>query len=138
MDKLDLSAIRAKPQMCLILFIIGGIACVILDLLGVSSISDETLLRSSVEFPLPAQVMLPVTYIALGAVIGLFSGRLTDAAIYGACLGQCQFILPIVIYYLFLHSGTAFEIWWRALCGPVLALSFAGISFSIKNLLKGK
>ncbi len=138
MDRFDLSEIRTKPQMCLIFFIIGGIVCVILDLLGVSSISDKTLLRSSVEFPLPVQIIIPVIYIAFGIMIGLFSICAADAAIYGACVGQCQFLLPIVIHYLFLHNGSDFDIWWRALCGPILALSFAGAVFNIKKLLKGR
>lgn len=138
MGKPDISFIRSKPQICLLLFITGGILCVLLDIIGVRSVSTESLMHSTISFPLPVYIMLPLTYIISGILIGSFSKNTYDAVIYGASFGQCQFLLPLVMYYFFFHDGTYFDIWWRALCGIVLAASFSGAAFEVKKLIKGK
>lgn len=138
MERPDISFIRAKPQICLLLFVTGGITCVLLDILGVNSISTVSLMNSPIDFPLPVYIMLPLTYIIIGVFIGIFSKSTYDAVIYGASVGQCQFLLPLIMYYFFLHNETYFDIWWRSLCGIVLAASFSGAAFEIKKLIKDK
>lgn len=138
MDRPDISFIRSKPKICLWLFVTGGMLCVLLDIIGVSSISTESLMHSTINFPLPVYIMLPLTYIIAGVLIGVFSKNTYDAVIYGASIGQCQFLLPLIMYYCFIHNGTYFDIWWRALCGIVLAASFSGAAFEIKKLVKSK
>lgn len=131
----NLLKIRTRPKVCLILFILGAVLCIVLDILGVTSITIKSVFNSPIDLPVPSWVILPLTYIILGAVTGILSKRPYDAAFYGACLGQCQTLLPIIAFYFILHTGNEFEMFWRALCGIPLSASFAGIAFYTKRLI---
>ncbi|MGN1456324.1 MAG: hypothetical protein ACI4XP_00065 [Acutalibacteraceae bacterium] len=135
---MEIPRIKTKAFICLILFISGAIISVVLDIIGITSISTESVLNSSIHLPDFAQYLLPVVFIAAGLITGMVSKNNTDAVIYGLCVGQCQTLLPLIAFYFILHTGTDFEIWCRALCGLPLTASFAGIGFSLKSLLKNR
>lgn len=136
MNRPDMTFIRTKPQICLALFAAGGVLCVVMELLGLNVLSDHVLISGANAMSLPVPLTLMLVYGVFGAVIGMLSKSVIDAAVYGACLGQCQLLLPIILYYAFLHSSTPFDIWVRALCGILLSLSMAGAFFSIKKLIR--
>ena len=138
MNRPDMTFIRTKPQICLALFAAGGVVCVVMELLGICVLSDHVLISGVNALSLPAPLMLMLVYGVFGAVIGLLSKSVIDAVVYGACLGQCQLLLPLILYYAFLHSGTPFDIWSRALCGIIFSLSMAGAFFSLKKLIVKK
>lgn len=135
MNQLDFYKIKARPAICLLLFATGAILCLLLDFLGIPSVSSEPILNSPIHLSLPVWLMLPLTYALAGIVIGLLSRSSLNAAIYGACIGQCQLIIPLVAHYAVLHTSSDLDAWWKALCGIVFALSFAGLSASLRQLL---
>lgn len=130
--------IKTKAFICLILFILGAIISVALDMIGITSISTEPVFSFALSMPDFAQYLLPVVFIIAGLVTGLLSKNNTDAVIYGSCIGQCQTLLPLIAFYFILHNGTDFEIWCRALCGLPVTAAFAGIGFSLKALIKSR
>lgn len=136
MNRPDMTFIRTKPQICLALFAAGGALCVVMELLGFNVLSDHVLINGVNAASLPVPLILMIVYGVSGAVIGLLSKSVIDAAVYGACLGQCQLLLPLILYYAVLHSGTVLDIWVRALCGIFLSFSMAGAFFSIKKLIR--
>lgn len=131
-----ISGIRANQRNCLIFFMVGGILCVILDVIGIGAVTPAMLFHTSVTISLTEYIAVPVVFAIAGAVMGIGTKRQPAALFYGACIGQCQFLLPLILYYLILHSGSDFDAWWRALCGLPLTTAFAGIGYSIKTLLK--
>lgn len=128
--------INASPRMCLMLAATGGMLCVMMDILGITSISDKLVLNSTVEFPFPVYIVLPFVSVVSAIIVGISCRKNGTAPIYGASIGQFQFFLPLIYHYIIDHSGSDFSIWWRALCGIPLTAAFSGIAFSIKILIK--
>lgn len=128
--------ISSSQKISLLLFISGAMFSIVLDIIGITPFSTKSFFNSPMNISSYTCIVLPLTYIIIGAVIGIASKNTPSAAIYGACFGQCQTLLPLIAFYLITHTGTDFEIWWRALCGIPLSASFAGISFSVKALIK--
>lgn len=127
-----------NPMVSAVLFVFGAVFCLMLDIIGIMPLAPKSVLNSSLDFSQHTVVVLPLAYIVIGIIVGLVSKTSAKATIYGASVGQCQTILPLIIYYFILHEGTGVEIWLRAFCGLPLSMSFAGIAFSIKSLLKNK
>lgn len=135
----DLYKIKARPQICLLLFAAGAALCLMLDLCGVPSVSAEPILQKSFTSELPAWIIVPGAYAAGGTVIGALSKDTIRALIYGAALGQCQFLIPLIAFYGLHLGGEVTDIWWRALCGTVCAVVFSGIVSAIKQaVIKAK
>lgn len=130
--------VRAKQFTGLMLFVFGAIISMVLDIIGMTSISTVSVFNSPIYLPDYAQYFLPFIFIIMGFIAGIMSKTNADAVIYGACIGQCQTLLPLVAFYFILHKGTAFEIWCRALCGLPLTACFAGVGFSVKKLVKNR
>ena len=126
----------ADQKKCLILFAAGGLYCVLLDLIGVGSAVSARLFRTPMDFPLPDVIVLPLFYTAAGIIVGLLAKRVFEALSFGACFGQCQFLLPLILYYFILHSGMKEQAWARAVCGIPLTPIFAWGSFSVKDSIK--
>lgn len=126
----------AKPLNCALIFFLGAFVSLVLDILGVMPLSTVSVLGSDIHVSSIDYFILPATYIVGGIIIGLVSKSNGSSCIYAACFGQCQTILPLIIYYLVLHKGTPMDIWLRAVSGVFLSVPFAGIAFSIKTLVK--
>ncbi len=131
-----ISGIRANQRNCLIFFMVGGLLCVILDVIGIGAVTPAMLFHTPVTIPLPDYIAVPTVFAIAGAILGIGTKRQPAALFYGACIGQCQFILPLILYYFILHRGTDFDAWWRAFCGLPLTTAFSGIGYSVKALLK--
>lgn len=125
-----------NPMVSAVLFVFGAVFCLMLDIIGIMPLAPKSVLNSPLNFSQYTIFVLPLAYIVMGIVVGIVSKTSVKASIYGASVGQCQTILPLIIYYFILHEGAGFEIWLRAFCGLPLSLSFAGIAFSVKSLLK--
>ena len=125
----------ADQKKCLILFAAGGLNCVLLDLIGVGSAVSARLFRTPMDFPLPDVIVLPLFYTAAGIIVGLLAKRVFEALSFGACFGQCQFLLPAIMY-MITGSGEPMDIVWRTLCGIPLTAAAAFISFTIKRLIR--
>lgn len=129
--------IGTKPKTGLILFISGAIVCIMLDLIGVTSITTESVFNTPIECSVPSFIILPAVYILLGIIIGLTAKNPYNAAFYGACIGQCQMLFPIIAF-LVLHTGHGFDVLWRSICGLPLSTSFSGIAFWLRKLISKK
>lgn len=130
--------VKAKQFTSLILFISGAVISMLLDIIGITSISTISLFNSPINLPDFMQYLLPVVFMVAGFITGMLSKTNADSIIYGSCIGQCQTLLPLIVFYFILHKGSALEIWCRALCGIPLTASFAGIGFSVKKLIKNR
>lgn len=131
----DLYKIKARPWICLLLFAAGAALCLLLDLCGVPSISTEPILQRSFTVSVSAWLIVPACYAAAGIIIGALSKDTIRALIYGAALGQCQFLIPLIAFYGFHLGGEAADIWWRAICGTLCAVTFAGIASAIRQAI---
>ena len=132
MNQLDIYKIKARAPICLLLFALGGICCLALDLLGIPSISTEPLLNSPLHIPIPVWAGLIAAYSAAGLVIGFLCKNRLTAVIYGACFSQCQFLLPLIF-----HSGTFAEVIGRSVLIPVITICLAGGAASIRLIVSG-
>lgn len=127
--------LKTSQRFSLILFISGGLLSVILDLLGIGSVTPQAVFNTPVNIPVPDFIAVPAVFAAAGIIVGLVSKTQAAAVIYGIAAGQCQFFLPLIVYLFILHSGTPFDVMWRSLCGLPLTTAFSGIAFSIKTLV---
>lgn len=125
-----------KSMNCAFLFVLGAFVSLALDILGIMPLSTVSVLGSNIHVSNLEYFVLPAVYIIGGIIIGAVSKNNGSACIYAACFGQCQTILPLIIYYFILHEGTPLDIWLRAISGMFLSVPFAGIAFSIKTLIK--
>lgn len=125
-----------KSMNCAFLFVLGAFVSLVLDILGVMPLSTVSVLGSNIHVSNLEYFALPAVYIVGGIIIGLVSKSNGASCIYAACFGQCQTILPLIIYYFILHEGAPLDIWLRAISGMFLSVPFAGIAFSIKTLIK--
>lgn len=136
-DLFDYSKMKARPSICLLLFAAGGGLGVTADMLGVGSFTVEPVL-GLVSLPLPDPLILAGVFAAAALIVGALSKRQLDALIYGASLGQCQFLLPFFIGVCFMQSEDGFGIIWRCLCGLPLTLIFSAIGFRLGSLLRSR
>lgn len=125
-----------KPLNCALLFFLGAFISLALDILGLMPFSVVSVLGSNIHVSGLEYFALPAVYIVGGIIIGAISKNNGSACIYAASFGQCQTILPLIIYYFILHEGAPLDIWLRAVSGMLLSVPFAGIAFSIKTLIK--
>lgn len=117
-----------------IFFFAGVAVSLLLDLLGATPLSTISLLGSGIN--ILGFWFVPIVFAVVGIFIGIFTKENIWALVYAACFGQLQMWLPIVIYYFITHEGTPLDIWLRALSGILICVPFAGISFSVKTLIK--
>ncbi len=127
MNRLDFYKIKAKPTICLILFAVGGVLCVLSELCGIACVSDEPVLQKNFVFPAPAWVMIPAIYAVGGLIICLRTKNPLSGAVYGAALGQCQFWLVMIYGFGILRLDNSTDVWWKALAAPFYAAVFAVI-----------
>lgn len=119
---------------CGIFFFSGVAASFLLDLLGATPLSTVSLFGSGIS--ILNFWFVPLVFAVVGIFIGVFTKQSIWALIYSACFGQLQMWLSIIIYYFIAHEGNPMDIWLRALCGILPCVIFAGISSSIKDLVK--
>ena len=132
---MELPRIILKRKAALALFIMGAVFCVLPEIFGISAVAAKPFLRPLTEIPVPDKVFLPLLFGIPAVITGLFTKRTYNAAIYGACIGQCQFLLPFLLYFLMTPDGDALEIVWRMCCGLPLTASLAGAAYSVKTLI---
>ncbi len=131
---MQLPRIIVNRKAALILFIIGLMLCVLPELIGVSAVAAKPFLHSLTEIPVPDMLVLPLIFGIPAAMIGFCTKRKYNAAIYGACLGQCQFLLPFILYFLLTPDADALEVFWRMCCGMPLTASVAGAVYTLRQL----
>ena len=134
---MKIRTIGTKSRTGLILFLSGALICITLDLIGVTSITVQSVFDTPIVCPIPSYIMLPFTYLFLGVIVGLISKNGYNAAFYGACIGQCQMLFPIIACFI-MQTGSSFDVLWRSLCGLPLSTSFSGIAFYLKKLITKK
>ena len=132
---LDYLKMKASPKICLLLFGMGIVYCIGLDMLGVGTLTPRPV-SGFLALPVPDYIILPALYFITAFVVGLLSKRRLDAIIYAASLGQIQLFMPFLLEVLFFHTGSTIEIMWRMLCGLPLTFLASVIAFSIKSLFK--
>ncbi len=135
---MGLPRIKLKRNLALALFILGAAFCVLPELAGIGMVSAKPFIKSIVDIPLPDMALVPLLYCIPSVIIGLCTKRNYNAAIYGACLGQCQLLLPFILFFLLTPDGDALEALWRIFCGIPLTASIAGAVYSVKKLLLSK
>ncbi len=132
---MSMPRIILKQKLCLLLFAAGIVMSLIFDLVGIGAVAPGLVFDSSVKFPLPDHIIVPAVYSAAAVIVGLATKRKGNSPIYGACLGQAQLLLPIILFFV-LHEGNAFGILWRSLCGLPLTACISGAAYSVKQLVK--
>ena len=125
---------RYNARNCGIFFFAGVATSLLLDLLGATPLSTVSLFGFGMNFL--SFWFVPIVFAIVGVFIGIFSKQSIWALTYSACFGQLQMWLSIIVYYFLAHEGTPFDIWLRAFCGVIPCVMFAGISSSIKDLIK--
>lgn len=133
-DIFDYSKMKASPKLCLVLFALGGAVGIVLDMLGIGSFTPEPVC-GFLSLPVPDFIVLPALYLFAAILTGALSKRPFDSVIYGAALGQCQFLLPFILEVVFIHSGETFGVFWRMLCGLPMTFLAAGAAYSVKALI---
>ena len=133
---MQISRVHADQRKSLVLFSAGAAICAALELAGVNALSTEKLFPAQIELPFPDLLIMAVVYAVFGIVAGIVSKTKYEAVFYGFSGGQCQFLIPLIIYYGVLHRGDVFQIWLRSLCGIPYMPLFVLAAFGIKYLIK--
>ncbi len=133
---MSMPRIILKQKLCMLLFAAGIVISLICDLAGIGAVAPGLVFDSSVKIPVPDYIIVPAVYAAASVIVGLATKRRWNAPIYGACLGQAQLLLPIILFFV-LHQGNAFDIFWRSMCGLPLTACISGAAYSVKQLVKG-
>lgn len=133
---MQISRVHADQRKSLVLFSTGAAICAALELAGVNALSTEKLFPAQIELPFPDLLIMAVVYAVFGIVAGIVSKTKYEAVFYGFSGGQCQFLIPLIIYYGVLHRGDVFQIWLRSLCGIPYMPLFVLAAFGIKYLIK--
>lgn len=123
-----------NQKLCLLLFAAGVAISVAADLLGISAVTVEPVFGKQI-IPVDPVILTACIYAAGGIITGIMTKRRGNAPFYGASLGQCQFLLPAIMY-MITGSGEPMDIVWRTLCGIPLTAAAAFISFTIKRLIR--
>ncbi len=123
-----------NQKLCLILFAAGAAVSVILELLGIKAMTTADFIPAAAHLQVSPYIALPVVYAVAAAAAGFMTKRNGNAPVYGACLGQFQLLMPIILLFI-LRDGSAFDAIWRSLCGLPLTASVAGAAYSIKKLI---
>ncbi len=132
---MKLPIIILNRKLCLALFAVGALLCLALELCGVAAATPRMLFGRTADFPVPDAAIVAAVYAAAAVVTGAMSKRSTvNAVIYGACLGQCQLLLPMILTVTLYRADSA-DVLWRSLCGMPLTACAAGAVFSVKKRL---
>lgn len=134
LDLFDYSKMKARPSVCLMLFLIGGALSMLIDVLGVGSFTVKPSI-ALISLPVPDVVVLAGVYGIAAVIVGLMSKTMLTSMIYGSSLGQCQFLATAFIGLFFVHSDDPFLMVLRCLCGIPYTTFVSFISFNAKKLL---
>lgn len=124
-----------KSTTCAIFFVLGAAISLVLDFFGFTPLANVSGFNSPIQLFNGAVFLVPVIFLICGILIGLFTKKSKiSAIIYAACLGQCQTILPPILFYFVFNAqlGTFFEVVLRSFCGIVMTVPSAAMVFEMK------
>lgn len=126
---------------CAMFFVLGAAISLTLDFFGFTPLANVSGFDSPIQLFNGAVFLVPVIFLICGILIGFFTKKSKlSAIIYAACLGQCQTILPPILYFFVFNAqqGSFFEVVLRSLCGIVMTVPSAAIVYDIKAMSRKK
>ena len=135
---MQISRIHANQKKTLVFFIIGAALCVLLEFIGVNSLSVEELVTPLFDIPLPDIIAIFIVYTILGISAGIASRIKYESVFLGLSAGQCQFLLPVIIYFITKQSSDVFMLCVCSLVGIPYVACISFMIFGIKYFFKHK